>query len=66
MEHSTLDITEYHDMELHQMQLFVQSEAESRNFGEVSRVLHQAVKCTQEHINQSKTDRDMVENAKYC
>jgi len=40
MEHSTLDIIDCHDTESHQMQLFVQSEAESRNFGEVSRVLH--------------------------
>jgi len=30
--------------ELHQMWLFVQSKAESRKFGEVSRVLHFAVK----------------------
>ena len=36
----------HHDVsavELHQMRLFVQSEAESRKFGEVSRVLHFAV-----------------------
>ena len=42
MECSTLDIIDRHDTELHQMQLFVQSEAESRIFGEVSRVLHRA------------------------
>ena len=46
MECSTLDIIECHDTESHQMQLFVQSEAESRNFGEVSRVLHLAVRWT--------------------
>jgi len=42
MECSTLDIIERHDTESHQMRLFVQSEVESRNFGEVSRVLHLA------------------------
>ena len=42
MECSTLDIIEHHDTESHQMWLFVQSEVESRNFGEVSRVLHLA------------------------
>jgi len=43
MEHSKLDIIDHHDTESHQMQLFVQSKAESRNFREVSRVLHQAL-----------------------
>jgi hypothetical protein len=33
----------YDDTELHQMRLFVQIEAESRIFAEVSRVLHLAV-----------------------
>jgi len=47
-------------------QLFIQSEAESGKFGEVSRVLHFAVKHIQEHIYWYKTDRDMVENVKYC
>lgn len=37
------------------MQLFVQSEAEPRNFGEVSRVLHQAVKSEDEE-NEAQDD----------